>query len=111
MPTLFVDPGALRTELSLQAAVNAADGMGGLTQSWTEVATVFGQIAPQAQASTFGAGQTLETLTHRITMRHRAGVASGMRLARQGRVFEILTVHDPGETGRYLVCRVREEGA
>jgi SPP1 family predicted phage head-tail adaptor len=111
MPTLFVDPGALRTELSLQAQDNGADGMGGLIEGWTEIATVFGQIEPRAQASGFGAGQTLETLTHRITIRHRPGVESGMRLVRQARSFEILTVHDPDETGRYLVCRVREDGA
>ena len=43
-------------------------------------------------------------------MRWRNGVASGMRFARQGRIFDIVTVHDPDETGRYLVCRAREAG-
>lgn len=111
MKTLFVDPGALRTELSLQVASNSPDGIGGMVQDWTETATVFGQIEPVAAKARFGAGQSLETLTHRITIRWRAGVASGMRLVRQGRVFEILTVHDPDESGRYLVCNVSEEGA
>jgi head-tail adaptor len=31
-----------------------------------------------------------------------------MRLTKAGRVFEIVTVHDPDETGRYLVCRTKE---
>jgi head-tail adaptor len=34
-----------------------------------------------------------------------------MRFRRLARLFAIVTVHDPDETGRYLVCRVREEGA
>lgn len=111
MRTVFVDPGAMRTELSLQVASAAPDGMGGMVQSWTETATVFGHVEPVTATVRFGAGQSLETLTHRITIRWREGVASGMRLERQGRVFEIITVHDPDESGRYLVCNVSEEGA
>ena len=111
MPTLFVEPGALRSELSLQEAQTNPDGMGGFAESWAEIGTVFGRIEPLTQASIFGADQVLETLTHRITIRRREGVSSGMRFTRGERVFDILTVSDPDETGRYLVCRVREEGA
>lgn len=110
MPTLFIEPGQLRHELALEASATVADGMGGHAEGWNEVATVFASIEPVAATSAFGAGQTLETTTHRITMRARDGVASGMRLRRGSRVFEIVTVHDPDETGRYLVCRVREAG-
>ena len=111
MRSVFIDPGALRSELSLQAASLAPDGMGGHVEVWTETALVFALVEPVSQASRYGADQTLETLTHRITLRHRDGVASGMRFVKQGRVFEIATVHDPDESGRYLVCRVRETGA
>lgn len=111
MRTEFIDPGALRHEMALEAAMLVPDGTGGHTQEWQEVAIVFARIEPLAATSRFGADQTLETVTHRLTMRRRDGVASGMRLTRLGRVFDILTVHDPDETGRYLVCRVREEGA
>jgi SPP1 family predicted phage head-tail adaptor len=111
MATLFIDPGALRTELSLQAVTAVPDGFGGFAEEWTEVATVFGRIEPLAADSRFGADQTLETVTHRITLRHRQGLQSGMRFSKADRVFDIVTVHDPDETGRYLVCRVRETGA
>ena len=53
----------------------------------------------------------METVTHRVTLRWRNGVAAGMRFARQGRIFDIVTVHDPDDTGRYLVCRARETGS
>lgn len=111
MRSVFVDPGALKSELSLQAASLVPDGMGGHAETWTETAVVFAQVEPLAQASRYGADQTLETLTHRVTLRRRDGVASGMRFVKQGRVFDIVTVHDPDESGRYLVCRVRETGA
>jgi len=44
-------------------------------------------------------------------MRYRTGVASGMRFVKGTRLFEIVTVHDPDESGRYLVCKVKEVGA
>jgi len=110
MRIVFVEPGALRHEMALQAPVLTPDGSGGHDLAWAEVATVWALIEPAGQESRFGAGQTRETNAHRITIRRREGMASGMRLVRQGRVFDILTVHDPDETGRYLVCRVKEKG-
>jgi SPP1 family predicted phage head-tail adaptor len=106
----FIDPGAFRHELMLEEATRASDGAGGHTISWTEVGTLFARIEPLSATGRFGADQTLENVTHRITMRCRSDVVSGMRLRRLGRAFEVITVHDPDETGRYLVCRVREEG-
>lgn len=111
MVTLFIDPGMLRTEMILKSCVTTPDGLGGFSEIWSEIATLFAMIDPISAESVFGADQTLEAVTHRITLRHREGVASGMRFDRMGRRFEIVTVHDPDETGRYLVCRAREVGA
>jgi SPP1 family predicted phage head-tail adaptor len=107
---LNLDPGLLRAELALQEASLASDGMGGRTETWTTVATVFARIEPVAARSTFGADQTIETVTHRITIRRREDIRSGMRFVKSGRIFEITTIHDPDETGRYLVCSAKEEG-
>lgn len=105
---LFIEPGMLRTQLALEICAAVPDGLGGFSESWTETATLFARIEPVSATSLFGADQTLEAVTHRITLRHRDGVASGMRFTRAARVFEIVTVHDPDETGRYLVCKARE---
>ena len=108
MRAQFIDPGQLRTELALEACTLTPDGLGGHEQLWSEVASVFAMIEPVSAQAVFGAGQVLETVTHRITMRWREGVASGMRLTKAGRIFDIVTVHDPDESSRYLVCRARE---
>lgn len=109
MQAEFIDPGAFRHELTLEAATLTGDGAGGHVQQWAEVGTLFARVEPVSAVSRFGADRQRETVTHRVTMRMRAGVAGGMRLRRRGRAFDIVTVHDPDETGRYLVCRVREE--
>lgn len=108
---LFIEPGLLRTELALEMCTPAPDGHGGFSENWTETAMLFARIEPISATSVFGADQTLEAVTHRITFRRRDGVASGMRLVKGTRIFEIVTVHDPDESGRYLVCKTREVGA
>jgi SPP1 family predicted phage head-tail adaptor len=107
---MMIDPGDLRIELALEEMIPVPDGAGGFGESWTEIATLFAKLEPVAARDRFGADQALEEVTHRVTIRHRADVASGMRLARGARTLLILTVHDPDETGRYLVLRTREDG-
>jgi SPP1 family predicted phage head-tail adaptor len=107
---LFVDPGELRTELVLERCETAQDSSGGLTETWVEETAVMARLEPVVATSIFGADQTLESVTHRVTVRQRENIASGMRFTKGQRTFTIVTVHDPDERGRYLVCRVRELG-
>ena len=109
MKTEFIDPGAFRVELALEEAVPVPDGAGGHGEDWPEVATVFARLEPVATQDRFGADQRLERITNRVTLRARPGLSAGMRFRRNGRRFQIVTVHDPDETGRYLVCRARED--
>lgn len=110
MRAVFLDPGRFRTELVLEAATLVADGQGGHVESWSEVATMLALVEPITAASRFGADQTLETVTHRISVRARGDLASGRRFRKATRLFDIVTVHDPDDSGRYLVCRAREIG-
>lgn len=111
MQASFIDPGAFRSEFALEECATTPDGFGGHTESWVEIATVFARLEPVVVQSIFGADQMLETATHRVTLRWREGLRSGMRLRRNLRVLDIITVHDPDETQRYLVCRAKEQGA
>jgi len=110
MKALFLDAGRLRSEVILQAAIPVEDGAGGHSEEWSEVARLFAAVEPLRAQSRFGAGQFLEAITHKVTLRYRPDLRSGMRFLRAGRALEIVTVQDPDETGRYLTCLVREEG-
>ncbi len=103
-------PGALRVRLVLEQALQIPDEAGGFTENWIFVAGLFAAVEPALARDRYGAGQTLEDVTHQITIRYRDDIASGMRLIRDARAFMILTVHDPDETGRFLVIRAREQG-
>jgi SPP1 family predicted phage head-tail adaptor len=107
---LGIDPGRFRTELVLEEVSDVSDGMGGDVENWSAVATLFAHVEPVSAKSVFGAGQTLETVTHLVTLRQGEDVRSGMRFAKGARMFDIVTVYDPDETGRYFQCESREIG-
>ena len=106
----IVNPGELRFQVAIEEPQATPDGAGGYVAGWLEIARVFARIEPLFARDEFGAAQTIEEVSHRITIRFREDVESGMRLRRGSRLFDILTVHDPDETGRYLVLRAKEQG-
>ena len=110
MRRLRLDPGTFAAEVELQRAEPVPDGMGGFAEGWKTVATLFARVESVSARSVFGADQRLETVTHRVTMRRHEAVLSGMRLLLKGRILSLVTVRDPDETGRYVVCEAREEG-
>lgn len=110
MRSVLLDPGALRSELRLEACSPVPDGLGGQSEAWNEIGVLFGLVEPVNAQAAFGADQSVETVTHRITIRWRDGIRSGMRFVKGSRVFDIINIHDPDESGRYLSCRVQEEG-
>jgi len=101
------NPGRLDRRVTLQYAVLARDAAGGQVPTWYDLATVSAAKIPVRGARFYAAeSKQFETLVgYRI--RHRSGVAAGMRLVHGDDVLEI--VAPPEEQGRRqyldLTCR------
>jgi SPP1 family predicted phage head-tail adaptor len=109
MQLTFFDAGQLTARLDLESILDTPDGQGGVTQSHAVSASLWARIEPlQADSEELG-GVERQTVTHRIWIRHSDAARPGDRFRKGARVFTISTVHDPDESGRYLVCRVKEE--
>ena len=109
MAPLFLDPGVFNRRVALEAPVVVPDGAGGGETQWQEVRELSVRIEPLAVASRERFDQREATVTHRVLMRANDHVARGMALRAGGRRLAILSVHDPDESRRYLVCRCEEE--
>ena len=108
MNMIFLDAGQLTARLDLESAVETPDGQGGATVSHAVESSHWARVEPiSADHAELGHVER-QSVTHRIWIRHSAGVVAGKRFRKAMRLFDIVTVHDPDETGRYLVCRVRE---
>ncbi|MBC2884737.1 phage head closure protein [Ochrobactrum sp. CM-21-5] len=107
---LFIDPGQLTSELALEAMLPIADGMGGYTEKWSEVAMVWGRVEPVSSAQKYFGTRPQPEVTHRVLLRFRDDISTDKRLRKAGRVFALHSVYDPDESGRYLICLATEEG-
>lgn len=108
MQLRFLDPGQLRTALTLEQASEAPDGQGGFVVTWSTVATLWAMVEPMSGRGTVFAERADTLSTHRIWVRWRTDVMRGMRLANGGRQYRIDTVEDADGSRRYLVIKATE---
>lgn len=103
-----IDPGAFTARLTLEQSVEVPDGQGGVIRTHAPIGAAWARIDPVTADRVLSAGAQAMTVTHRIWLRHRSDLQSGMRLRKGARVFELKTFRDPDETARYLVCECGE---
>ncbi|MCQ0989607.1 phage head closure protein [Jiella marina] len=99
----------LNRQVALDQAVIGDDGAGGGETSWQEVRELSVHVEPVSVVSRERFDQREALVTHRVICRANGDVMRGMSLRIGSRRLVILSVHDPDETGRYLVCRCEEE--
>lgn len=100
---------SLRHSISIQQESRVADGGGGSTLSWTNVATgISAAIEPLRGGERLRAMQLEDSITHKVTIRYRAGVTAAMRILFGARVFNIRAVINPGERDRWLEIMAEE---
>lgn len=104
----IIDPGTLSVRLVLERPVETPDGQGGVAQGFSALATLWACIEPVSARAEEAAGTLPVTVTHRIWLRRRSGLAGGMRLRKGGRLFTLRAFRDPDETGRYTLCDCEE---
>ena len=101
--------GLLRRRLRLLEPVDVPDGVGGLERTWVERARPWARVRPARRRETVEGGRPVGLLVHRIVLRRRDDVASGLVLADGARRYRILTVEPEGERGDYVACLAEEE--
>lgn len=100
-----IDPGKLRHRVDLVRPVKARDELGHENETWVKVATVWAAIEPAATQDVWQAMQVQTTVSHRITLRYRAGVTGEMVFRFRGRTFNIVGEPlNPEELNVLLVC-------
>jgi len=104
--------GEMRHRVTIeQKTRGASDGAGGYaSETWATLHECWAKIDPQTGREIVAADQHVHRLTHRVTVRHRAGVTAAMRVRYQGRTLAILGLRELLENGRWLEIMC-EEGA
>lgn len=94
--------------LTLQEESKTSDGRGGNTVTWVDVVTVWAALEPVSAKERYASEQVQRETTHRIQIRYRTGVHSGMRAKHGNRIFSITGVVDVGEAHVKLQLDAKE---
>jgi head-tail adaptor len=93
----MIDPGQLKTRLQIQAPIEADDGQGGVTRSFTTLTTAWAQVTP---FSARGTGANVEadaegaTVKYRILLRSNFLLTLQHRLVDGARIYRIAAIRD-----------------
>lgn len=101
----------LRHRLVLEERVSIADGGGGTSESWTELATVWAAMHQKSGREREAADRLGAHAATDITIRYRSGVTTDMRFRLGTRHFNIRAVLDVDSRRRWLRCTCAEGGA
>ena len=99
----------MKHRVALQSVAQASDGQGGFTDTWTTSATVWAAIEPLNGFEKLQAMQLASPVTHKVTIRYRAGVTTKDRLLYGSRVFHIKEVINVDEDRNFLRLRCVEQ--
>jgi SPP1 family predicted phage head-tail adaptor len=102
------NPGLLRSRLTLEAPVEAADGAGGVVRSYDAVATLWAEVTPVSASRALEAARLGARVTHRIVIRFSDDITTTHRLREENRVFRIVSLRDRDGRKRFLVIEADE---
>jgi len=101
--------GTLRHIATIEQLVKGQDAAGGKTESWVVFSKAWCAISPLSGREKYYSQEKHATATHQITIRYLAGVEPKMRIKARGRVFDIVSVINPGERDKMMQIIAEEE--
>lgn len=105
----MIPAGSLRNRITLQRPETSVSGLGERTVTWVDVATVWANFVPLSVREFIASQQTQSQLSARVVIRYRDDVDATMRVAYQGKTYNIAGVLADPDSGReYLTLPVSE---
>lgn len=105
----YFNAGTLTHRITLQSRSELSDGMGGVTETWTDQATTWAEIDPPKSREFYGAGQVQTEIVTRIRIRYRPNVSHAWRVKFGTRYFNITSIVNPDECNQELIIMGRED--
>jgi SPP1 family predicted phage head-tail adaptor len=107
--------GNLRHRVTIQQPTLSGDGMGGGTHSWSNIATVWGNVTTTSATNTLNveeqtSDQFRTVQYYVVVLRYRGNLQTNMRLIHRNRTLEILSILNINERNWEIRMYCREGG-
>lgn len=90
----MIDPGSLNRRLTLEAPVETDDGSGGVTRTYSAIATLWGSVQPVSARGAVEADALGADVTHRIRIRYSADITLRHRFRDGAIVYSIVALRE-----------------
>ncbi len=100
--------GPLRCRVTIEEPVETQGADGAILTAWETFATTWASVEPIIGKEYFAQQREQAAVSHKIRMRHIAGITHKMRVAWGARIFEIESVLNVGERNREVVLMCSE---
>jgi SPP1 family predicted phage head-tail adaptor len=104
----MIRSGELKNRVELQAQVRTPDGMGGFSNSWLTICTLWAAIWPVRATEVVEGARPVATVTHRIRIRYRNGISPKLRVKFGSKYFSVESVINPNTDYKALDLMARE---
>ena len=94
--------GTLKHRISIQQKIQTSDDMGGYTETWEDLYSVWAAIWPLSGKEYLASGRKEGEVTHRIRIRYRDGILPSHRVKYGSRIFDIRVGLNHEEQNKYL---------
>src|SRR5690554_3266620 len=94
--------GDFKQRVAIERYVTTSDGMGGTTQTWSEVGKVWCNIKPLSGQKRLEFGKLDSTVTHEVLMRYREDITDQDRLKYKGKNYTLKFQINEDEESVYL---------
>ena len=105
----MINAGERRHYLIVEVPKKTPDGRGGFTDTWTPKYRVWAKMSPISAREKIAADKPEMNVSHAITIPYMDGFKPEWLLTKRSRVFEIVSVINPGECNDdlQLLCKER----
>lgn len=103
--------GPLRHAITVQKNTPTRDATGGTVDSWSTHCTARARVEPMTGREYVGSERVTDSTTHKFTLRYQAGITPAMRISWGSRTFDIQSVINHEEKGRWLFIMAVEHGS
>lgn len=103
--------GRMRRQVMLRSNTRTPDGMGGYSETPSDVPGIWARVEPLEGRELLQAMQIGMQRPHQFTMRYRSDITGAKTLIYDGRTFDIKSVMDTEEKHRELVITADEVNA
>lgn len=103
--------GDLRSRVTFQTSTRVADGQGGFTETWANLATnptVYAYLAAVNSRERLFSQQMQYQRSHVLVIRYRTDLNTSMRITYEGREFQIKGIRNPEERKAFLILDLEE---